>query len=102
VAETVTRAQVSRLRRWVYLYWPALWLGTAFFLSAWQAGAEQMIAVYNFIWGLIQVAFVVGALVGVLALVAKLATDFRNRRYRFPLNPGSTVVNHMSARPVRR
>ncbi|MEO5917038.1 MAG: hypothetical protein ABIS50_22605 [Luteolibacter sp.] len=82
--------QSRRLRRAVFLIWPAVWIVSVFLIfttTKLDAGA-----IHPFLNWLGVVIFGLGvAAVAVLSLlfVIKAASDYRNRRDHFTLNPGS-------------
>lgn len=82
--------QSRRLRRAVFLIWPAVWIVSLILIfTTTKLDAD---AIHPFLSWLGAVIFGLGvATVAVLSLlfVIKAASDYRNRRERFVLNPGS-------------
>lgn len=82
--------QSRRLRITTYLIWPMVWIATVVLAFAPSRLDEKAMRVF-LRW--IQEAFfggvVVLCLVLALGFLVKVASDFRGRRSRFALNPGS-------------
>ena len=82
--------QSGRLRRAVFLIWPAVWIVSL--LLVFTTTKLDAAAIHPFLNWLGAVTFGLGAAtVAVLSLlfVIKAGSDYRNRRDQFTLNPGS-------------
>lgn len=88
IARLETRT--SRLRLWAYGLWPLLWIGSmtlCFGMTRTDATATRVFLrwLQEGFFGFVAVLF--GFLV--IGFLLKTVSDFKSRRHRFVLNPGS-------------
>lgn len=88
------RRDIRRLQWCVFVVWPIVFVtGCAILFAASGKDADAARVTLSWIESLVVPAIFIGIFVGVvvggIAFLAKVATDFRNRNYRVSLNPGS-------------
>jgi len=86
--------RTSRLQKWVFFVWPVIWLfSCAAIVVTSRHDADTTKLVIQWVESLATGAFWAAILLflffGGIVFMLKLARDFRHRRDRFVLNPGS-------------
>jgi hypothetical protein len=92
LVDRITRLenQMRWLRRAVFLIWPVLWIISVFVIfTTTKLDAGAIHPFLNWLGALIFGFGVATITVLSLFFLIKAATDFRNRKDHFPLNPGS-------------